>query len=267
MASIRQLTPFISVSEQLSPAEVAVAASEGFRTIINNRPDRESEDQPASAELAERCAELGVAYHHLPVVPGQVTDEQVDAFTTLLGSAQGPVLAFCRTGTRSTTLWALSEASHLEPQALVEAAAAAGCDISGLSERLASRRREAGGTAGAAAPRHDVVIVGGGAGGVAAAASLLRRRPGLDLVIIDPPTSITTSRAGPWSGGGVFEARDHLPPDGRSHSGRRALDQGRRRQLRPGKQRGRAGRRQSAVLPRADRRARHQAGLGARRGA
>lgn len=206
MASIRQLTPFISVSEQLTPADVAVAASEGFRTIINNRPDHESEDQPASAALAERCAELGIAYHDLPVVPGQVTDEQVDAFAGLLETSQGPVLAFCRTGTRSTTLWALSEARHLEPPAVIKAAAAAGYDISGLTERLTNRRRAAGSEeAGTGAPRHDVVIVGGGAAGLAAAASLLRRRPSLDIVVIEPRNEHYYQPGWTLVGAGVFE--------------------------------------------------------------
>jgi sulfide:quinone oxidoreductase len=72
------------------------------------------------------------------VKPGQVTDDDVAAFASLLSRASGPVLAFCRTGTRSTTLWALSEAHHLTPDAILAAARSTGYDLESLQPRLAA---------------------------------------------------------------------------------------------------------------------------------
>src|SRR5687768_7636806 len=171
---IKQLTPFLHLSPQIAEAELGVLAAQGFRSVINNRPDDEGEGQPASAALAAAAEGLGLAYRHIPVVSGQVTDADVTRFGEALGELQGPVLAFCRTGTRSTTLWALGEAWHLDPAAILRTAAAAGYDLEALRPRLETRARtDVLRTAAAALPRpitFDVVIVGGGAGSISTAA-------------------------------------------------------------------------------------------------
>ena len=123
---IKQITPFLSVASQLSISDLGIASAQGFRTIINNRPDGEADDQPTSDELAGAAAALGLDYLYLPVVPGQVTDDDVAAYRDAEARIIGPVLGFCRTGTRAITLWALAEARHLDPAAILRVRLAPG---------------------------------------------------------------------------------------------------------------------------------------------
>ena len=126
----------ISVAGQLAPADIAAAAAQGFRTVINNRPDDEGPDQPPGAAIAEAAAAAGLRYVAIPVAGGFST-RQVEAMAAALAEAEGPVLAFCRSGTRSTNLWALAAASQGgDPEAIVAAAAAGGYDIGTLLPTL-----------------------------------------------------------------------------------------------------------------------------------
>ncbi|NVK40739.1 MAG: TIGR01244 family phosphatase [Oceanospirillaceae bacterium] len=209
---VRQLTPFLSVSPQLTPADVGLAAAAGFKAIVCNRPERESEDQPANDDIQAACERHGLAWHYLPVVSGQITDADVAAFRELMNVLQGPVLAFCRTGTRSTTLWALSEAPHLDAAAILNTASAAGYDLTGLRERLRALAGRTEAMPGMSGPRHDVLIVGGGAGGQAVAGSLLRRQPDLDIAIVEPRTEHYYQPGWTLVGGGVFDRRDTVRP-------------------------------------------------------
>ena len=136
MQTIKRLTPFLSVAAQLQPADMALLASNGFRCVINNRPDNEGEGQPSSEAMRAAAEASGLEYHHLPVVSGQITEADVAAFRALLERIKGPALAFCRTGTRSASLWALAEAHHLDPQVLLQTAQQASYDLSGLLPRM-----------------------------------------------------------------------------------------------------------------------------------
>lgn len=107
--NLTQLSPKISVAPQLLPNEVADVAAAGFKGIINNRPDGEAPDQPSSQELKAEAKRQGLAYWHIPVVPGQATEEDARAFAAALDAAQGPVVAFCRTGNRSSGLWKMTQ--------------------------------------------------------------------------------------------------------------------------------------------------------------
>ena len=216
---IRRISPFISVSPQLSPQDVSIAASQGFKAIINNRPDREGEAQPLSAEVEAAAKRAGLAYRHIPVVSGRLTDADVARFQAATDELMGPVLAFCRTGTRSATLWALSQAHRLDPAAILEACSEAGYDLSSIETRLATRARAAAVSAGTdnvvaieRARHHQVVIVGGGSGGIATAASLLRRRPDLDIVIIEPRDRHFYQPGWTLVGGGVFDRAQTTRP-------------------------------------------------------
>lgn len=102
---ITHLDARLSVSPQLQPNELEEVLGQGFRMVINNRPDGEETGQPTSAELRAAARRLGLGYRHIPVVPGALTAHEASAFSTALREAGGPVLAFCRTGTRSTKLW------------------------------------------------------------------------------------------------------------------------------------------------------------------
>ncbi len=135
MSEPRRLTDEIAVCGFVPPSKLAELAPK-FRTFINNRPDAEEPGQPSSAEIEAEARRLGVDYIHIPVVPGQVSDEQVSAFRAAISGHPGPVLAFCRSGTRAATLWALSQVGQHSVDEILKAAAAAGYDLSALKPRL-----------------------------------------------------------------------------------------------------------------------------------
>ncbi len=93
-----------SYGPQIMPEDIEDMAADGFKTIINNRPDFEQAGQPLSADIATACAACGVDYHHIPVVPGKATMAHVEAFAKAMKAAQGPVLAFCKSGMRAKGL-------------------------------------------------------------------------------------------------------------------------------------------------------------------
>lgn len=137
---IRKLTDQISVSPQILPGEMADLEAAGFRSVINNRPDGEADDQPSSAEMAQAAAARGLAYRDIPIVPGQYEAAVIEAMARAVAELPAPVLAFCRTGTRSTTLWALQAARAGDADAIVKAAGEAGYDIAALAPRLRAMR-------------------------------------------------------------------------------------------------------------------------------
>jgi len=136
MMDVRPIDDRISVSPQISPTDVAALAAQGFAAIINNRPDHEEAGQPAGDAIRRAAETAGLAYTALPVAGG-FSHEQVDAMRAALDAATGPVLAFCRSGTRSTNLWALAAAkAGGDPQAITDKAAAAGYDLTGIRPAL-----------------------------------------------------------------------------------------------------------------------------------
>jgi sulfide:quinone oxidoreductase len=203
--TIHYLAPGLSVSEQILPAQLAALKAAGFRAIICNRPDGEGADQPLFAQIARDAHALGIEAHYLPAESGKITDEQGRAFGALLAQLPQPVLAYCRTGMRSTTMWALSQAATTPLPQIVDAARKAGFDMKSVVRRIVNQGRTPVDVAEAS---HAVVIVGGGAAGIAAAASLLARAPGLDIAIIDPAEVHYYQPGWTLVGGGVFEAAD-----------------------------------------------------------
>ena len=135
MTDVKRLADDLAVCALVPPEKLAELASQ-FRTIINNRPDAEDPGQPSSAEIEAEARRLGLDYVHIPVVPGQISDEQVAAFGHAIGGGQGPVLAFCKSGRRAATLWALSQAGKRRVDNILAAAAAAGYDLSALKPKL-----------------------------------------------------------------------------------------------------------------------------------
>jgi sulfide:quinone oxidoreductase len=133
---IHQLTEQLSVAAQIDVADIAALAAQGFRSVINNRPDGEVDGQPTGAVLEVAARQAGLDYRHIPVVSGQLQDVQVQAFAAALEELPGPMLAFCRTGTRSTTLWALQADGPAD--AVLETARAAGYDLSAWRSRLSA---------------------------------------------------------------------------------------------------------------------------------
>jgi len=105
MLQIKPLTSEFSVSPQISLDDLSTIARLGFKSIINNRPDGEDKGQPSNQALQQKCSELGLKYRYLPVISGQVTKQNSQDMNDYLNELEKPILAFCRTGTRSCLLW------------------------------------------------------------------------------------------------------------------------------------------------------------------
>jgi len=139
---IRKIDDTLSVAPQIAVEDVAEIARLGFKTLVANRPDQEEPGQPAMADIEKAAAEHGLDWVYLPVESGNVTDENVDEFAPMIRDADKPVLAFCRTGTRCTILWALSTARDHELEDIVGRAQRAGYDITGLAPRMMQQARK-----------------------------------------------------------------------------------------------------------------------------
>ena len=130
------LTPMISVAPQIAPEDCALARAQGFAVVVNNRPDGEAAEQPDAATIRAAAEAAGLRYAHIPIDQSGFSMPKVEAMAAVL-AAGGPVLAYCRSGTRSTNLWALAAASRGEdPEAIVAAAAGGGYDVSGMLPSL-----------------------------------------------------------------------------------------------------------------------------------
>lgn len=139
MSDFRQLSANVWASPQIDKTDIAEAVGLGIRLIINNRPDGEASDQTEGAAIAAATEAAGLRYLAIPVAPGGFTMEQVTAMAQALRDADSKVLAYCRSGTRSTLLWALARSSMGDsPQELVEAAQAAGYDLAPIAAAMAS---------------------------------------------------------------------------------------------------------------------------------
>jgi len=133
MTDFRKVTDQFSVAPQIAVGDIAEAAKQGFVLVINNRPDGEAPDQPDSDQMQAAALAAGLAYAHVPV-RGMPTQDQIDQVQTLVERAPGPVLAFCRSGTRSIVTWALgqNQTGQRPPRTLIELGHAAGYDLSGV---------------------------------------------------------------------------------------------------------------------------------------
>lgn len=103
-----KLSDNYSVATQISPADVEQFASEGFTAIVCNRPDGEDPGQPTSASIREACERHGIDFHMIPVQGSAVAPETVQQFLDVLKNAEGPVLGYCRSATRSAVLWQIA---------------------------------------------------------------------------------------------------------------------------------------------------------------
>ncbi len=200
---VKKLTDRLSVGPQITPADVADLKSRGFRSIIVNRPDGEGGDQPAFAEIAAAAREQGMEARHIPVETGKVSDDEVAAFGAALEKLPGPVFAHCRSGMRSATLWALSEAGDRPMTDILARGKAAGFDLNAVTRRIANGGRVPTDTGDA---KYDVVIVGGGAAGIAVAASLKSRRSGLSIAVVEPAEVHYYQPGWTMVGAGIFTA-------------------------------------------------------------
>jgi uncharacterized protein (TIGR01244 family) len=133
---LKKLTRDLSVGPQPSSDDIAEMAKAGYKSLIGNRPDGEAEDQPTWAALSEAGGRQGMQVRHIPVVAGAITETDVAAFRDALLTLPRPVAAFCRTGTRSTMLWALANPESLSAEERIKIAADAGYDLEPLRSRM-----------------------------------------------------------------------------------------------------------------------------------
>ncbi|WP_339107281.1 TIGR01244 family sulfur transferase [Thioclava sp. GXIMD4216] len=135
---IRPLSSEFAVSPQISLEDVSTLAEQGFRSLIINRPDEENPPELAHEHFVKAAAENGMTAHYLPFYPGEMTLELVQAFEACLNDAEKPCFAYCRSGTRSSHLWAMAQAGRMDIAEIVSAAASAGYDHRPLITTLAS---------------------------------------------------------------------------------------------------------------------------------
>jgi sulfide:quinone oxidoreductase len=130
---LAELAPGLSATGKLDRADIEALAAAGVRTIINNRPDDEDPGQLPAADARKLAEAHGIAYHHIPVTAATLARADVDAFADVLKAAAQPVVAHCRSGTRTTLLWSLVKMREgADPLTLINNAAKNGIDIAGL---------------------------------------------------------------------------------------------------------------------------------------
>ena len=200
---IKKISSKFGASPQITAEDMAAIREAGYRAIICNRPDGEGADQPSFEEIEAAAKSAGLDAAYVPVTSGMVTDENVDAFGAALKDLPRPVLAYCRTGTRSATLWAFHESKKRPMPEILAATKAAGYDMNGVARRIANGGKTPTDTGDA---KFDIVIVGGGAGGISVAASLQARKSNLSIAIIDPADIHYYQPGWTMVGGGIFEA-------------------------------------------------------------
>jgi len=105
---VQYLSDQFAVAAQLGAADLPGVAAQGFRTLVNNRPDGEAWGQPSHAQIESAALAAGLHYVFLPVIPGAITADEARTMKQVLATAPGPVLAFCRSGARSANLYSLA---------------------------------------------------------------------------------------------------------------------------------------------------------------
>ena len=137
MTDLRPLNDRIAVAPQITADDIAAIKAAGYVAIVNNRPDDEDHGQPTGADIRAAAEAAGLRYTSIPVTHAGFGHAQIDAMVAAINAADGPVLAYCRSGTRSCQLWALAAAKAGRDPALIAAQAAnAGYDVSGLRALL-----------------------------------------------------------------------------------------------------------------------------------
>ena len=172
--TFKSITPNFSVSAQLTPEDVHQAAAQGFKSVICNRPDGEEAGQPSAAAIQKEAEALGLSFTYIPAVSGAVTDDDAAKMKAALAQMPSPILAYCRSGARSSKLWEM---------------ATKGQDKMPSSTKI-----------------YDVVIVGGGSAGIATASSLLKRNHKLSIAVIEPSEDHYYQPGWTMVGAGVFSA-------------------------------------------------------------
>lgn len=133
---IRQLTPTYAVSPQIGIEDIQAIADAGFKTIICNRPDAENPPGLAATVVAAAAKDAGLAFVDNPVTHQGLSMDMVALQKATMDTSDGPTLAYCASGTRSSIVWAMGQAKEMPADEIIAAAAAAGYDLGGLRPQL-----------------------------------------------------------------------------------------------------------------------------------
>ncbi len=148
MPKIQYMTPHFAVSDALTPDEFPALAALGFKAVVSNLPDGEYAGQLAGKQEAALAWRAGLRFRHVPTTKHDVlTDDVIEGMAEALSSLQGPILAHCRSGTRSAIVWAAASARSQPVDCVLETLAKAGMDFDFLRDDLeaqADRRRWVG---------------------------------------------------------------------------------------------------------------------------
>jgi sulfide:quinone oxidoreductase len=138
MPNFKAVVPNFAVASQLEPEDFSRAKGAGYRSVICNRPDGETLGQLQASEAETACRALGLQFAFIPVAGGFALSD-VEATAQALASLEAPILAYCRSGTRSITLWGLAsaKAGTYTPDEITHAAKEAGYDLGGFAPTLA----------------------------------------------------------------------------------------------------------------------------------
>ena len=120
------------VSDQITEEDIEQLKEAGFKTIFCNRPDNEEQNQVTVKSIQDKAIESGLNFIHQPVIGGQIAQNDIDQFSDYYDAAEKPIFAYCRTGTRSSMLWALSESGKRSIDEILQLTSAAGYNLSNL---------------------------------------------------------------------------------------------------------------------------------------
>lgn len=201
---INHITKNVAVSPQITISDIKELKAKGFKSIICNRPDGEDENQQNHKDIEAEANKNGLSFKFLPVISTAVSDEDVTEFKNDLKTLPSPILAYCRTGTRSATLWSFSQASDREVSDILRLTQSAGYNLSGAVRRIINKGQIPQNTTNITC---QIAIVGAGSAGIAVAASLIKRVPDLDIIIIDPADIHYYQPGWTMVGGGVFKSQ------------------------------------------------------------
>lgn len=133
---LHKLTDQLSVSPQVALEDIPKLSDLGFKSVICNRPEKESEDQPEMLAIENAVKAAGLTWQHQPVISGNINDQDVEDFAKLMEKLPKPVFAFCRTGTRCSILWALSQANKMPVDEILDTTAEAGYNLNDQQARI-----------------------------------------------------------------------------------------------------------------------------------
>jgi len=136
MLQFQKLSDDFSVCMQVLPDQLDFIAAAGFKTIINNRPDGEHPDQPLADDIDKLAQKAGLSYAHIPMQPGQLSLDLIDATAKALDALPKPILAHCASGMRSTMLWCFANVKDMGVQGVISAAANANVDMESIRPSL-----------------------------------------------------------------------------------------------------------------------------------